>query len=63
MIESSTDDMYMNIRLSRLLDSGIRAVIMNKKDTSYNAFGFIELHVHRDDFLKAKYLLEINESE
>lgn len=34
----------------------IPAVIINKKDSSYLAFGEIELHVLRDDVMKAKII-------
>ena len=35
----------------------IPAVIINKKDSSYLSFGEIELHVLRDDVLKAKIIV------
>ncbi|MDA0973299.1 MAG: hypothetical protein O2867_06140 [Bacteroidetes bacterium] len=62
-IDSSADTMYIQLRMSMLQSAGLRAVILNRKDSVYNAFGTVELYVHRDDFLKAKHLLETDEEE
>jgi hypothetical protein len=35
----------------------IPAVIVNKKDSSYLAFGEIELNIRRDDVLRAKLIV------
>ncbi len=40
-----------------LLDNGIPAVIVNRKDSSY-LFGEIEIFVRRKDVIKAKYYIE-----
>ena len=37
----------------------IPCVIINKQDTSYLTFGYVELHVQNDFVEKAKQLLEI----
>jgi hypothetical protein len=63
LVDSSSDIMYMELRLSKLLADGLRAVIMNRKDSAYNAFGSVEIFVHRDDFMKAKHLLEDKQEE
>ena len=60
-IDSSADTMYIQLRMSMLQSAGLRAVILNRKDSVYNAT--VELYVHRDDFLKAKHLLETDEEE
>jgi hypothetical protein len=62
-IDSSSDAIYMQMRLSVLQSAGIRSVILNKKDSVYNTFGSVELYVHRDDFIKAKHLLDSEEEE
>jgi hypothetical protein len=41
-----------------LEENGIDAVIINKQDSVYKAFGEVELYVRRDLILKAKNLLE-----
>jgi hypothetical protein len=51
--------MYKAEMLKELLfDQGIEAIIINKKDSSYNDFGDIELYVRRDDILWAKTLIK-----
>jgi hypothetical protein len=62
-IDSSSDTIYIQMRLSMLQSAGIRSVILNKKDSVYNTFGSVELYVHRDDFIKAKHLLDSEEEE
>ena len=49
-------EVYMN--KIYLEENGIEAVIINKQDSVYNAFGEIELFVNRDDVIKAKRLLQ-----
>jgi hypothetical protein len=46
------------IAIEALKDNGINGVILNQKDSSYHAFGDIELYVHVDDLEKAKDLLK-----
>lgn len=40
-----------------LLEEEIPAVVINKKDSSYLAFGDIEVFVHREDILKSKLIV------
>ena len=40
-----------------LEEEEIPAVIINKKDSSYQSFGEIELYVHRNDILKAMQIV------
>jgi Putative prokaryotic signal transducing protein len=57
VIYSSTV-LYKVEMLKDLLDiEDIPAVIVNKKDSSYLAFGEIELNIRRDDVLKAKLIV------
>lgn len=37
---------------------GITAVILNKKDSSYNNFGSLEVHVLPDDAIKAQRIIQ-----
>ncbi len=41
-----------------LVDNNIDAIIINKKDSSYQSFGDIELYVHNDNIEKAKELIK-----
>lgn len=41
-----------------LADEGIHSIIINKRDTTYNSFGDIELYVKGDDVIRAKSRLK-----
>lgn len=41
-----------------LEDAEIKAVIVNKQDSSYNNFGAHEIHVLPEDVIKAKQIIE-----
>lgn len=41
-----------------LSDNDIESVVINKKDSSYNFFGDVEVYVKRDKLLKAKLILK-----
>lgn len=41
-----------------LFDNGIEAVVINKKDSSYLAFGEVEVYVSQEDVVKSKELLK-----
>lgn len=42
-----------------LIENGIPAVVLNKQDSSYKAFGKITVMVHKDDFQPAlDYILQ-----
>ena len=52
-----TDKMFQaEIFKQVLADHGIEAVIINKMDSSYKAFGEIEVYVKNDHVIKAKML-------
>lgn len=54
-----TNKLYRAEMLKALLEEeGIRGVIINKQDSSYTIFGEIELHVKREDILRAKSIIE-----
>ncbi len=46
------------INKAMLLENEVDAVVMNKLDSSYLAFGQAEIYVHPDDAERAKTLLE-----
>ena len=53
----STDKMFQAEILKQVLsDNEIEAVIINKMDSSYKAFGEIEVYVKNDHVIKAKML-------
>jgi Zn-dependent membrane protease YugP len=41
-----------------LEEAGIQAVVINKKDSSYLAFGEAEVYVQQDDVIRAKQLIK-----
>jgi hypothetical protein len=43
--------------LGKLNANNIEAIVLNQKDSMYNAFGLYELYVKPDDAVKAKYLI------
>ena len=55
----STDQMYLaELAKQMLADHDIEAVVINKRDSSYNAFGDIEVCVNRDNMIKALLLIK-----
>jgi hypothetical protein len=53
----ATTQMFQAEIFKRVLgDNGIEAVIINKMDSSYRAFGEIEVYVKDDHVIKAKLL-------
>ena len=46
------------INKAMLLENEVDAVVMNKLDSSYLAFGQAEIYVHPDNEIRAKQLLE-----
>jgi hypothetical protein len=45
------------IVLSMLREHGIDAVEMNKRDSSYHAFGYVELYCPKDNVMEALHLI------
>ncbi len=43
-----------------LMEEGIEAIAVNKKDSAYVLIGEIELFVRGEDFIRANYLLKKN---
>jgi len=46
-----------------LIEDDIAAVIMNKKDSSYQTFGIIEVLVNKKDFDRAEAIIKSTETE
>ena len=59
LIYSTTFEADVVIKKQLLENNEIEAVIINKQDSVYKAFGEIELYVLRDKVLKAKQLIAI----
>ena len=57
LLVSSRFETGIEIQRARLESEGITVVVHNKMDSSYMNFGDIELHVRRNEYLKAKNLL------
>ena len=57
IIYSSSLEADVVIKKQLLENNNIQAVIINKQDSVYKAFGEIELYVLRDKVLKAKQLI------
>ena len=57
LIYSSTFEADVVIKKQLLENNDIEAIIINKQDSVYKAFGEIELYVLRDKVLKAKQLI------
>jgi hypothetical protein len=59
VVAKSFNKLYIaNIAVEVLADNEIKAVIMNKKDSSYQTFGDIEVYVEYANLEKAQKLLE-----
>lgn len=41
-----------------LKQNGIEAIVLNKKDTAYDIFGQLEVHVNADKVIKALKIIE-----
>ncbi len=55
----STDQLYLAELAKQMLhDNGIEAVVVNKRDSTYNTFGDIEVYVKRDNVIRALKLIK-----
>lgn len=56
----TTDNVFTaEIIKQGLIESDIPAVVLNKQDSSYKAFGVLTVMVHQDDFQRAlDYILQ-----
>jgi len=58
-IYQSTDEYSIRIKKLKLEDENIPARIFDQRDSSYNTFGFIYLHVRKEDEKTARKLLNL----
>lgn len=54
----SHEEHLARLIIMKLENEGIKVFYINKKDSSYNNFGQIELYVQRDDVVRAKYIID-----
>ncbi|MEI6509128.1 MAG: DUF2007 domain-containing protein [Bacteroidota bacterium] len=59
-IYSTSNPIEADIVLSMLRENGIEAVEMNKRDSSYQAFGYIDLYCLKDFVIQALHLIKKN---
>ena len=59
---SGSNEFSVGLMRDMLENEGIKAIIINKKDSFY-LLGPIELYVHNEDVIKAKHLIKKSESE
>jgi len=55
-----TNQIEAQIILQMLLENGIDAIAMNKRDSSYQVFGVIEIYCQTKDVVTALHLLNNN---
>lgn len=54
----SSDRFQVEVILQMLKSHDLRAVKLDKQDSAYLSIGSIEIYVHRDDIIKAKFLID-----
>lgn len=54
----SGDEFKVLIARDLLAENGINAVVMNQKDSSYTAFGDVELYIEEQDEKEALQILD-----
>ncbi|MCS7018226.1 MAG: DUF2007 domain-containing protein [Cytophagales bacterium] len=57
-IHSTATLLQAEIIKERLQANDIQAIIVNKRESAYNLFGEVEIHVLREDVIKALQLLK-----
>ena len=61
-VYQSTEEYSIRIKKMKLEEEGIKTVIFDQRDSSYNAFGYVYLQVHKENVEQAEQILkEINE--
>lgn len=59
VVAKEFDKLYLaEIAVQVLADNNIEAVILNKQDSSYLNFGYIQVYVKPENVVKAKYYLK-----
>jgi hypothetical protein len=59
LIFSSTEGHIIQLYTMKLDEERIFSQVINKRDSTYNNFGYIELYVKFDDVIRAKHILEL----
>lgn len=54
----TNEEHLARLNIMKLEEEGIKVFYINKKDSSYNNFGQIELYVERENVIKAKYIID-----
>jgi hypothetical protein len=58
LIYKSSHLHLIELMKAKLRAEGIHVFSINKKDSSYNAFGDVELYVKSEDVVRAKFLID-----
>ena len=58
LVFKSSHQYLVEIMAAKLRADGIHVFIINKRDSSYNAFGEIEMYVNAEDVIRAKYIIK-----
>ena len=58
-IFESRDEYVIRIKHMQLVEADIPAVIFDQRDSSYQAFGYLYLKVHREHLEKAREILNL----
>lgn len=62
-VYTTQDPVSAEIIKQSLIEEDVAAVIMNKKDSSYQTFGVIEVLVNKKDFDKAEAIIQAADTE
>ncbi|MEX1191010.1 MAG: DUF2007 domain-containing protein [Brumimicrobium sp.] len=58
MVFRTTENHLAHIIKLKLEEEGIGVLLIDKKDSSYNNFGALELYVKAEDVVRAKFLID-----
>ena len=58
LVFKSTQLHLIELMKAKLRAEDVHVFTINKRDSSYNAFGEIELYVKADDVVRAKYIID-----
>ena len=63
VVYTSTIMYDVSLRKGMLESQNIPAIILNQQDSAYLSIGEIELHVKKQDYMRAKYLIDSQNGE
>ena len=58
LLTSTSEEHLVTLYKLKLEEEEIPVFVINKKDSSYNSFGAIELYVHHTLVVRAKHIIE-----